>query len=157
MSAFEFLTLADSPDFANPSPKHILRFDLDVSVPDDGSAPPVTNVYSSSLQWAPLEGQEALQGHVKVVQSDILLAKLERGQRIKMEAYAIKGLGLTHAKWSPTSACWYDMRTVIDLTKSLKGVDATRLVALCPMKVFDLEDGKAVVARPQNSRSAANA
>ena len=48
--AFEFLTMADTPDFASPSPRHVLRFDLDVAVPNEPSAPPVTNVFSSSLQ-----------------------------------------------------------------------------------------------------------
>jgi DNA-directed RNA polymerase I and III subunit RPAC1 len=149
--AFQFLTLADTPDFSAPSGKHVLRFDLDVAVPNDPSAPPVTNVYSSSLTWVPLAGQETLaeRGEVRVVQTDILLAKLGRGQRIKLQAYAIKGLGLTHAKWAPCSACWYDMRTEVTLTKTLKGEQAHRVVESCPMRVYEIEDGVAIVARPE--------
>lgn len=146
-TAFEFITMAENIDFSNPSAKHVLRFDLDVSIPNDPSVPPVTNVFSSSLKWCPLPGQEGLD--VKLVQSDILLAKLGRGQRISLEAYAIKGLGLAHAKWAPVSACWYDMKTIITLQRPLTGDDAKRLVDACPMRVFDIENGEAYARKPE--------
>lgn len=149
--SFEFLTMAETPDFASPSPKHVLRFDLDVAIPNDNSAPPVTNIFSSSLKWVPLPGQEALAEAeaVSLVHQDVLLAKLGRGQCIKLQAYAIKGLGLTHAKWAPVSACWYDMKTEVSLPKPLTGTAAQRVVEACPMGVFGIEDGAAYVRKAE--------
>ncbi|RYQ89714.1 hypothetical protein Ahy_B09g096217 isoform D [Arachis hypogaea] len=40
---------------------------------------------------------------------DIILAKLGPGQEIELEAHAVKGVGRTHAKWSPVSTAWYRM------------------------------------------------
>ncbi|GJY40728.1 DNA-directed RNA polymerases I and III subunit RPAC1 [Tanacetum coccineum] len=40
---------------------------------------------------------------------NIILLKLGPGQEIKLEAYAVKGMGKTHAKWSPVATAWYRM------------------------------------------------
>jgi len=40
----------------------------------------------------------------KVLNPNILLAKLRPGQSVNMELHAIKGRGSTHAKWSPVGA-----------------------------------------------------
>lgn len=141
---FEYITMSDNIDFSNPSARHVLRFDLDITAPTAADAPPITNVYSRDLVYRPMDGQPA---DVALVHGDILLAKLGRGQRIRLEAYAIKGLGLTHAKWQPVSACWYDMVTSVTLSKRVSGAAATRLKSVCPMGVFDIEDGAAVVKK----------
>merc|ERR1711991_333291 len=54
-----------------------------------------------------------------------------------------------HAKWTPVSACWYDMRTRVSLTRSVRGADAQRLVESCPNRVFDIEDGEAFVRKEE--------
>ncbi|XP_070663885.1 uncharacterized protein [Malus domestica] len=51
---------------------------------------------------------------------DIIIARLGPGQVIELEAHAVKGIGKTHAKWSPVAPVWYRM--------------------LPEVKVFDIED-----------------
>uniref|UniRef100_M4FGX3 DNA-directed RNA polymerase RpoA/D/Rpb3-type domain-containing protein n=1 Tax=Brassica campestris TaxID=3711 RepID=M4FGX3_BRACM len=75
---------------------------------------------------------------------DILIAKLSPGHEIEPEAHAVKGIGKTHAKWSPVATAW-----------EVEDEDAERLVEACPVKVFDIEDlgngrNRERVARPRN-------
>nr|BBC44104.1 predicted DNA-directed RNA polymerases I and III subunit rpac1-like [Malus domestica] len=64
---------------------------------------------------------------------DIIIARLGPGQVIELEAHAVKGIGKTHAKWSPVAPVWYRM--------------------LPEVKIFDIEDignkKRATVARPR--------
>jgi DNA-directed RNA polymerase alpha subunit len=69
---------------------------------------------------------------VRVVHPDVLLCKLGCGQRLKLKAYAVKGLGAAHAKWSPVAACHYDMQTRVRFERPLSGDLAARLCKLCP-------------------------
>ncbi|KAL0888974.1 hypothetical protein Bca101_012957 [Brassica carinata] len=71
---------------------------------------------------------------------DILIAKLGPGQEIELEAHAVKGIGKTHAKWSPVATAWYRMLPEVILLREVEDDDAERLVQACPMKVFDIED-----------------
>jgi DNA-directed RNA polymerase I and III subunit RPAC1 len=78
---------------------------------------------------------------------DILIAKLRPGQEIEMELICEKGVGKTHAKWSPVCTAYYRLMPDIRLTQLVEGDDAKELKALCPMGVFDIEDtGKKVRA-----------
>eukprot|EP00897_Mesotaenium_endlicherianum_P009699 jgi/Mesen1/8758/ME000524S08055 len=40
---------------------------------------------------------------------DIVLSRMRAGQEIELEAHAVKGLGKTHAKWSPVATARYKM------------------------------------------------
>ncbi|CAI8596776.1 unnamed protein product [Vicia faba] len=71
---------------------------------------------------------------------DIILAKLGPGQEIELEAHAVKGVGKTHAKWSPVATAWYRMLPEVILMKDVKDDLAEELVSKCPVKVFDIED-----------------
>ncbi|CAA2995749.1 DNA-directed RNA polymerases I and III subunit rpac1 isoform X1 [Olea europaea subsp. europaea] len=86
---------------------------------------------------------------------DIIIAKLGPGQEIELEAHAVKGMGKTHAKWSPVATSWYRMLPEVVLLQEIEGEIAEELVKKCPVKVFDIEDiGKgrkrATVARPRS-------
>ncbi|KAL5548689.1 hypothetical protein UlMin_003920 [Ulmus minor] len=86
--------------------------------------------------------------------ANILIAKLGPGQEIELEAHAVKGIGKTHAKWSPVGTAWYRMLPEVVLLQEVEDEVAEELVQKCPVKVFDIEDigkGKkrAKVARPR--------
>ncbi|GAV59664.1 RNA_pol_A_bac domain-containing protein/RNA_pol_L domain-containing protein [Cephalotus follicularis] len=88
------------------------------------------------------------------VEDDILIAVLGPGQEIELEAHAVKGVGRTHAKWSPVATAWYRMLPEVVLLKEVEGEMADILKAKCPVGVFDIEDignGKkrATVANPR--------
>ncbi len=57
-----------------------------------------------------------------------------------MELYCEKGIGKTHAKWSPVSTAYYRLVPDIKLKKDILNKDAHELKALCPTGVFDIED-----------------
>ena len=57
-----------------------------------------------------------------------------------MEMICEKGIGKTHAKWSPVCTAWYRMQPDIRLTDKVLGEDAEKLKKTCPMGVFDIED-----------------
>lgn len=85
---------------------------------------------------------------------DITIARLGPGQEIELEAHAVKGIGKTHAKWSPVATAWYRMLPEIVLLEDVEDEDAEKLVKTCPVNVFDIEDigsGKkrATVAQPR--------
>ena len=56
------------------------------------------------------------------------------------ECYATKGIGETHAKWSPVCTAAYRMRPQIAFPRPVTGADAERLCNTCSMGVFDIED-----------------
>jgi len=62
-----------------------------------------------------------------------------------MELICEKGIGKTHAKWSPVSTAFYWLVPHIEFTEKITGNDAKELKSRCPMKVFDIEDGQLYV------------
>lgn len=148
----EYVTAMNPVSFEALDPTRVLMFELDVTGKDNA---PSTPVYSSALQWVPLPGQEEWQkteeDRVFLVHSDIILTKLGPKQRLKLRAMAIKGLGSVHTKWCPVSSCYYEMKTEIGLRSPLTGAVAEQLVAICPKKVFELEESteSAIVSAPE--------
>ena len=57
-----------------------------------------------------------------------------------MELICEKGIGKTHAKWSPVCTAYYRNLPDIRLTEPIVGEDAKELKSICPMGVFDIED-----------------
>lgn len=66
-----------------------------------------------------------------------------------MFVHCEKGRGGTHAKWSPVATAYYRLLPDIRLTTIVADADAERLVSTCPVGVFDIEDGNAVVKNPR--------
>lgn len=101
-----------------------------------------SNVYSGDLEWVPMgsQAERFKRNKPRPLHDDILIAKLRPGQEIEMEVICEKGLGKTHAKWSPVCTAYYRNLPDIKFTKPITGDDAKQLKQLCPMGVFDIED-----------------
>ncbi|KAF6147237.1 hypothetical protein GIB67_039367 [Kingdonia uniflora] len=85
---------------------------------------------------------------------DIIISKLSPGQGIELEAHAMKGLGKSHAKWSPVCTTWYRMLPKVVLLQEVKDEKVEELVKKCTLIVFDIEyickgRKRATVARPR--------
>jgi DNA-directed RNA polymerase I and III subunit RPAC1 len=63
-----------------------------------------------------------------------------KSQRIELEVHAQKGIGRTHAKWSPVATASYRLLPSIRLKQDVTGKDAETLKAICPLNVFDIEE-----------------
>jgi DNA-directed RNA polymerase I and III subunit RPAC1 len=114
-------------------------------------------VMSADLAWVPIGDQKErfvdTGRPLRPLYEDIVLAKLAPGQEIDAELYAEKGVGRDHAKWQPAATAWYRQLPVVSTVgrrsgeaKPITGATAQRLKTLCPMRVFDIEDG--VLAAP---------
>jgi len=85
---------------------------------------------------------------VKPVTPNITITKLAPGKRLKLEAYAVLGIGRTHAKFQPVSTVYYKFQPVIEI--DLKRCDAcAKCVESCPKGVIKLEKGKIAVIDPE--------
>mmetsp|Transcript_7993 Transcript_7993/g.26632 ORF Transcript_7993/g.26632 Transcript_7993/m.26632 type:complete len:378 (+) Transcript_7993:132-1265(+) len=91
---------------------------------------------------------------IACVHDDVVIAKMRPGQEIELEAHCVKGIGATHAKWSPVATASYRMLPEVEFLQPVEGGEAAELVATCPQKVFDIEDlgskKVAVAARPRD-------
>jgi DNA-directed RNA polymerase I and III subunit RPAC1 len=103
-----------------------------------------THVHSDAFTWEPAGTQEERYADAppRPVHGDVLLAKLAPGQKIELEAHAIKGVGKDHAKWSPVCTAAYRLlpSITLDAKKPFLDEEAEALVARCPMGVYDIED-----------------
>jgi DNA-directed RNA polymerase I and III subunit RPAC1 len=52
----------------------------------------------------------------------------------------VKGIGKTHAKWSPVATAKYRMLPEVVLLEDIEGDLADELARTCPVNVFDIED-----------------
>ncbi|XP_023759557.1 uncharacterized protein LOC111907974 [Lactuca sativa] len=116
---------------------------------DPNSKPKTYTSYTSSQDSLPEFSTNPI-----TVTPGIIISKLGPGQEIELEAHACKGLGKTHAKWSPVATAWYRMLPEVILLKDIEDDDAEELVKKCPVNVFDIEDiakgrKRATVARPR--------
>lgn len=57
-----------------------------------------------------------------------------------MDLICEKGIGKTHAKWSPVCTAFYRLLPDIKFDEKITGDDAKELKSLCQMGVFDIEE-----------------
>jgi DNA-directed RNA polymerase I and III subunit RPAC1 len=159
--------LADADDFKfrkgneDFSDENSIHFKIHVKyerVKGDSSSLPNMDVLSSSIKWVnkSLRKQgEMEEKECRTVHDDILIAKLRPGQEIEAELVCVKGIGRTHAKWSPVSTAYYRLLPRIDFKKDIVGEDAIYLKKLCPTGVYDVmrEDDEELKAYVKNIRN----
>ncbi len=78
-----------------------------------------------------------------VVDEKVPLLRLEKDQRIILEAEAILGTGKQHAKWQPASGIGYTYYPGIAISDDCNGCRAC--VDICPRDVLGMKGAKAVV------------
>ncbi|KAG5507314.1 hypothetical protein GH5_07408 [Leishmania sp. Ghana 2012 LV757] len=168
----QYITESNQASFTNLDPSRVLLFELDATGAKDAAVTPVysrqlhwvplpgqekrgdakADAAARVCQAGSEEGAGAAaapkrcpdddEDAVFLVHPDILLTKLGPGQRIKLKAIAVKGFGAVHAKWSPVSVCYYEMKTSVELCERLTGSAAEALVNSCPTGVFGYEGGQ---------------
>ena len=141
---FEF----QQPDSESLNANEVLKFNLKVKCERNLSASKDDNnpdtlfkkakVYSGDIVWHPLEEQKDLFSEVKPLHDDILIAKMRPGQIIDMEMHAVKGIGKTHAKFSPVATAAYRLLPTITLLKPVIGKSAEQLQACFSPGVIDV-------------------
>uniref|UniRef100_A0A0P4WSQ0 DNA-directed RNA polymerases I and III subunit RPAC1 n=1 Tax=Scylla olivacea TaxID=85551 RepID=A0A0P4WSQ0_SCYOL len=96
-------------------------------------------VLSSSLKWVPLGNQPDIfqESNMQPLHQDILLAKMNCGHEINLEAFAVKGIGSDHAKFQP-GMCWYRMLPEIEITREVEGKQADLLQTCFSPGVIDI-------------------
>jgi DNA-directed RNA polymerase subunit D len=77
------------------------------------------------------------------VEEDIPLVKLERDQKVVLEARAVLGRGTEHAKWQPTLACGYKAYPRITFDSKCDGCGMC--VDECPRNVLEIKGNSAAV------------
>ncbi|KIJ28156.1 hypothetical protein M422DRAFT_61939 [Sphaerobolus stellatus SS14] len=103
-----------------------------------------SNVYSSHLEWQPQGEQEVIfKDNVPApTNPNILLAKLRPGQEIEMELHAIKGIGATHAKWSPVATASYRLHPHIRITERIPPASVPKFVSCFSPGVIGVKKNK---------------
>ncbi len=102
---------------------------------------------------APEDGYVATSAELKPQDPDIVpvsgkipIAKLAKGQRIVVEAYARMGIGRDHAKWQPVATAAYKMVPHVRVSPE-KCDGCEECVKVCFKHVFEMQNDKAVVSK----------
>ncbi|CDS40999.1 DNA directed RNA polymerases I and III subunit [Echinococcus multilocularis] len=101
-------------------------------------------LYSSSLTWVPLPGQEDAfknegASYPAPVSRKVLLNKLGPGDEIMARCLAVKGVGRDHAKFSPVSAAFYKLLPSIEINGVVRGDLARKLQRSFAKGVIDVD------------------
>ena len=89
----------------------------------------------------------------------IVITKLKKGQSINMTLTAKKGIGKTHAKWSPVCTCVMKQVPNVEILKmdgdnflnNLSTEEKEKFCDACPTKVFkyDKKEDKIIIDKPE--------
>lgn len=77
-------------------------------------------IYSKQLEWLPFGNQKKnYPKSIRPVHEDIIICKLREGQEIEAELICEKGIGKTHAKWSPVATAFYKLMPDISFKRKI--------------------------------------
>ena len=116
-------------------------------------------VTSKDIKWVPLDNLKEEDEHINKsvipvtytstienISSDIIITKLAPQQTLQCLVKARKGVGKTHAKWSPVSTSVYTYAPLIAINKLvLNNIDKEnqeKIIKSCPTKVFSYKNGE---------------
>ena len=113
-------------------------------------------VTSGNLEWIAQGDQDErfADDPIRPVHDDILLARLRPGQEVELEAWCEKGLGKTHAKWSPVCTASYRLLPEV-LVRPDEAADAAAAAAAAaapPPSSFDVDGSAPAPARAARPR-----
>jgi DNA-directed RNA polymerase subunit D len=111
-------------------------FTMEVEAPEDGYLATTADLKPQDPDIVP-------------VSDKIPIAKMAKGQRIVVEAYARLGIGQDHAKWQPVSTMAYKMIPSVKVDDK-KCDGCKECVEACFRQVFEMQDDKAVVVDEMN-------
>ncbi|MFW9830631.1 MAG: DNA-directed RNA polymerase subunit D [Candidatus Thorarchaeota archaeon] len=111
-------------------------FTMEVEAPEDGFIATTGDLKPQDPEIVP-------------VSDKIPIAKMAKGQRIVVEAYARLGIGQEHAKWQPVSTMAYKMIPHVKVDPS-KCDGCKDCVKKCFKQVFEMQNDKAVVVNEIN-------
>eukprot|EP00128_Syssomonas_multiformis_P006627 Colp12_sorted_trinity150504_noHs@34397 len=153
---FEYKGTDNATDLNTVVFKLNVKCERNPNAPDNATDPEEmylnSKVYSGDLVWEPQGEQEELfaDDPIRPVHNDILIAKLRPGQEIAIEMHCEKGIGKTHAKWSPVGTASYRLLPEVVLTREVRGEEADKLAQCFSPGVIKVEgkgeSRKAVVA-----------
>uniref|UniRef100_A0A1I7ZRS7 DNA-directed RNA polymerases I and III subunit RPAC1 n=1 Tax=Steinernema glaseri TaxID=37863 RepID=A0A1I7ZRS7_9BILA len=131
-----------------------LIFSIDVTCKVNKSADPAatnpkdrfdnSHVYTNAFKWVPIGEQKETfsMDKPRMVNDDILVAKLRPGQQIEARCHCVKGVGRDHAKFSPVATATYRLLPTIKLKEKITGEAAERLQASFSQGVVDIVEQK---------------
>jgi DNA-directed RNA polymerase subunit D len=85
-------------------------------------------------------------GGGEIMEKQVPLVKLKKGQRIKLEIEAVAGTGKEHAKWQPALIAYKKIPKITFAHVK----DPSTIVKSCPPKMLELKAGKIFVTDPAN-------
>ncbi|MDR2855815.1 MAG: DNA-directed RNA polymerase subunit D [Methanomicrobiales archaeon] len=86
---------------------------------------------------------------IAAVSPNIPIVKLEKGQKIVIEAVARFGNGQKHAKWQPVTICGYKNMPCITIAPECDG--CSHCIEVCPMNILEGSNGKVRVIPERNT------
>lgn len=131
-------------------PDYSYKFSLDVCCPQ---LTPEVTVYARDLVFQPQnEDQETAvsNGTMRPPQAshpDIMITRLRPGQVLKLECFAVVGVGKDHAKFSPVATAFYRLLPVIKFNQLITGEDARRICGVCQPGVYSVDSESRITAK----------